>query len=91
MCYGKDHLAVEYTLPARELELVISNFEALNEAKRSRMPATMYPKAKRFVTNDMSPADKTPAALYAETHPVIQARGPDARNSAMNKPIVPGN
>lgn len=50
------------TLLARELERVISSYEALSEAERSRVPATMSWKSESFVANDMNHTDKIIAA-----------------------------
>lgn len=91
MCYAKHHLAVECTLPARELERLISNCEALTKAERGWVPGTMYWKAESFVAYDMKPSDKIPAAQYAEAHAVIQVRGSAAGISAMNQPNSSGN
>lgn len=66
MWYGKHHMAVECTLPARALERVISNYEALTKAEQSRVPTTLHCKEKSFVANDMNSADKISAAQYAE-------------------------
>lgn len=86
--YGKHHLEVDCTLLARELERVISNYDALTDVERSRAPATVHWEAKSFFAICMSPTDKVPDNQYAEAHYVIQVRGSAAGNSAMNKPNV---
>lgn len=86
MYYGNHHLTVKCTLSARELERVISNYEALTEVKRSKVPATMHLVVKSFVGNDLSPAEKITASQYIEAHSFVKVRGPAARSSPMSKP-----
>lgn len=78
VCYGRHHLAAECTLPARDLERVISNYESLTDAERSRVPATMYWKAKAFVAGDPNRVGGIPTTQNVEHSQAGQIRGPPA-------------
>lgn len=50
--YVHYYLAVECTLPARDLTRVVTNYESLNDAERARVPARAYWKTKACFTPD---------------------------------------
>ncbi|CAN8072210.1 unnamed protein product [Agarophyton chilense] len=65
-CYGKHYLSAECTLPAKDLSRIMTNYEALSEEERSRVPAGMYWKAKSwFSQTPMRRTDK-PVAQNTE-------------------------
>ncbi|CAN8069068.1 unnamed protein product, partial [Agarophyton chilense] len=88
-CYGKHHLSAECKLLAKNLSRIMTNYEALSEEKRSRVPAAMYWKAKRwFSQTPMRRTDK-PVVQNAE---LLQPGTPVGRGAfEANQPVEPEN
>ncbi|CAN8063203.1 unnamed protein product [Agarophyton chilense] len=88
-CYKKHHLSAECTLPAKDLSRIMTNYEALSEEERSRVPAGMYWKAKSwFSQTPMRRTDK-PVAQNAEVLPPGTPVGKGAFEA--NEPVQPEN
>ncbi|CAN8069229.1 unnamed protein product [Agarophyton chilense] len=88
-CYGKHDLSAECTLPAKDLSRIMTNYEALSEEERSRVPEGMYWKAKSWFSQTLMRRTDKPFAQNAE---VLQPGTPVGRGAfEANQPVQPEN
>ncbi|CAN8076121.1 unnamed protein product [Agarophyton chilense] len=88
-CYGKHQLSAECTLPAKDLSRIMTNYEALSEKERSRVPTGMYWKAESWFSQTPMRRKDKPVAQNAE---VLQPGTPVGRSAfETNKSVQPEN
>ena len=89
-CYQRYHVIRECMLPARDLHVVVANYEALTDAERTRVPAESYLRAKSAFTSSGRPSAAIPSAL---PQPQPRSSSPTAQVPRIlpTPPRSPGN